>query len=275
MNIADIKLNNGKTIPQLGYGVFQVPPEETQRLVEAALEVGYRHIDTASAYQNEEGVGAAIKASGVSRDELFITTKLRNGEQHMPRQAFEQSVERLGLDHVDLYLIHWPMPTKDTYVAAWQELEKIYKERLALSIGVSNFLPDHLTRLGSETEIRPAVNQIEIHPSFAQRDVQKASRRAGIAVEAYSPLGQGGDLKAEAVQEIATRLDVTAAQVVLAWNLELGNIVIPKSSTKERMTENLGAAKVSLTKDDMLALGALEAGDRTGMDPNTFDAPQE
>lgn len=275
MSIADIKLNNGKTIPQLGFGVFQVPPDETQRGVEAALEVGYRHIDTASAYQNETGVGAAIKASGLSRDELYITTKLRNGEQHMPRAAFEQSLERLGLDYVNLYLIHWPMPTKDTYVAAWQELEKIYKERLSASIGVSNFLPEHLTRLGGETEIRPAVNQIEIHPSFSQRDAQLASRRAGIAVEAYSPLGQGADLKAEAVQEIATRLDATAAQVVLAWNLALGNIVIPKSSTQERMAENLAAAKVSLTKDDMIAVGALEAGDRTGMDPNTFDAPQD
>lgn len=275
MTIADIKLNNGKTIPQLGFGVFQVPPDETQRAVETALEVGYRHIDTASAYQNETGVGAAIKASGLNRDELYITTKLRNGEQHMPRQAFEQSIEKLGLDFVDLYLIHWPMPTKDTYVAAWQELERIYKERLATSIGVSNFLPDHLTRLANETEIRPAVNQIEIHPSFGQRDVQKASRRAGIAVEAYSPLGQGADLKADAVQDIAKRLDATAAQVVLAWNLALGNIVIPKSSTKDRMAENLGAAKVSLTKDDMAAIGALEAGDRLGMDPNTFDAPQE
>lgn len=274
MSIADIKLNNGKTIPQLGFGVFQVPPEETQRAVEDALEVGYRHIDTASAYKNETGVGAAIKASGLGRDELFITTKLRNADQGIPRQAFEQSLADLGLDFVDLYLIHWPQPSKDLYVAAWRELESIYKERLAGSIGVSNFLPEHLTRLGQETEMRPAVNQIEVHPSFAQRDVQKASKRAGIAVEAYSPLGQGADLDAEAIQTIATRLEATAAQVVLAWNLDLGNIIIPKSSNKNRMIENLGAAKVSLTKADMIAINALEAGARTGMDPNTFDQPQ-
>lgn len=267
--IPDVRLNTGKRIPQLGYGVFQVPPEETQKLVETAIEVGYRHIDTAAAYKNEEGVGAAIKASGIPRDELFITTKLRNGEQDRPREAFEASLQRLGLDRLDLYLIHWPVPSKDQYVPAWQELEKIYGEGLSSSIGVSNFLPEHLERLGRETEVRPAVNQIEIHPTLQQRSLQKATRKFGAAVEAYSPLGQGAELTDEVVEKIAERHQATPAQVVLAWSMELGNIVIPKSSTRERMEQNLGAAGLRLSSDEITALDALEAGNRIGADPAT------
>lgn len=267
--IPDVRLNTGKSIPQLGYGVFQVPPEDTQKLVETALEVGYRHIDTAAAYKNEEGVGAAIKASGLPREELFITTKLRNGEQTKAREAFEASLERLGLDRVDLYLIHWPVPSQDTYVAAWQALEKGYTEGLASAIGVSNFLPEHLERLATETEVRPAVNQIEIHPTLQQPDVQRATRKFGAAVEAYSPLGQGAELKDEVVMRIAKAHDATPAQVVLAWSMEHGNIVIPKSSTRERMTENLQAATLRLNSADIAAIDGLEAGNRIGADPAT------
>ena len=264
-----IHLNNGVSIPQLGFGVFKVPPAETQRAVEAALEAGYRHIDTAAAYRNESGVGAAIRSSGIPREELFITTKLRNGEQATARKAFDASLRELGLDFVDLYLIHWPVPSQNLYLRAWHELEEVYAEGLTRAIGVSNFLIEHLETVLAASGTVPAVNQIEIHPTFQQREVAEFSRRHGIAVEAYSPLGQGADLESRTVTAIAAKYLATPAQVVLAWHLANGNIVIPKSANPDRMAKNLAAARLTLDAEDLAAVTALDAGGRVGADPAT------
>ncbi|MEV7648406.1 aldo/keto reductase [Arthrobacter sp. NPDC089319] len=269
ITVPTIDLNNGVAIPQLGFGVFQVPPAETQQAVEAALEAGYRHIDTAAAYRNESGVGAAIKASGIAREDLFITTKLRNGEQADARLAFDNSLRELGLDFVDLYLIHWPVPSQNLYVQAWQTLEGIYTEGLSRAIGVSNFLSEHLETLLAAGGTVPAVNQIEIHPTFQQREVAALSRKHGIAVEAYSPLGQGADLESRTVTAIAAKYLATPAQVVLAWHLANGTIVIPKSANPDRIAKNLAAARLTLDADDLAAITALDADGRVGADPAT------
>jgi 2,5-diketo-D-gluconate reductase A len=269
-----VRLNNGVEIPQLGFGVFQVPPEQTQRAVEAALEAGYRHIDTAAAYRNESGVGAALKASGLARRNLFITTKLRNGEQNDARRAFGNSLRALGLDYVDLYLIHWPVPSQNLYVQAWRELERIYGEGTARAVGVSNFLPEHLDAVLAGTDTVPAVNQIELHPTLQQPTVADKTRHHGIAVEAYSPLGQGEDLAARTVTELAAAHGATPAQIVLAWQLAQGNIAIPKTANPARMAENLGALEVTLAEEELEAVSALEAGNRTGADPATADFSQ-
>ena len=265
--VPGLVLNNSVTIPQLGFGVFQVPPAETQKAVEDALEAGYRHIDTAAAYRNESGVGAAIKASGIAREELFITTKLRNGEQGTAAAAFDNSRSELGLDVIDLYLIHWPVPSQGLFVDAWKVLEKIHADGGARAIGVSNFLPDHLDTLLASADVVPAVNQIELHPTFQQRELAAKSRSHGIAVEAYSPLGQGADLESETVTELAEKHGATPAQIVLAWHLGTGNIVIPKSVRPERIRENLAAASLQLTPDELAAITALDAGGRIGADP--------
>lgn len=265
--VPGLVLNNSVTIPQLGFGVFQVPPAETQKAVEDALEAGYRHIDTAAAYRNESGVGAAIKASGIAREELFITTKLRNGEQGTAAAAFDNSRRELGLDVIDLYLIHWPVPSQGLFVDAWKALEKIHADGGARSIGVSNFLPDHLDTLLASADVVPAVNQIELHPTFQQRELAAKSRQHGIAVEAYSPLGQGADLESETVTGLAKKHGATPAQIVLAWHLGTGNIVIPKSVRPERIRENLAAASLQLTPDELAAITALDAGTRIGADP--------
>ena len=269
VTVPTIDLNNGVAIPQLGFGVFQVPPAETQQAVEAALEAGYRHIDTAAAYRNESGVGAAIKSSGIPREDLFITTKLRNGEQAEARQAFDNSLRELGVDFVDLYLIHWPVPSQNLYVQAWQTLEEVYTEGLSRAIGVSNFLSEHLETLLAAGGTVPAVNQIEIHPTFQQREVAALSRKHGIAVEAYSPLGQGADLESRTVTAIAAKYLATPAQVVLAWHLANGNIVIPKSANPDRIAKNLAAARLTLDAEDLAAITALDAGGRVGADPAT------
>ena len=262
-----IILNNGVPVPQLGFGVFQVPPEETQRIVEEALEAGYRHIDTAAAYRNEAGVGAAIAASGLPREELFITTKLRNGEQANAREAFEESRKALGVDFVDLYLIHWPVPSQGLYTQAWKALEEIHASGQARAIGVSNFLDEHLDAVLAEADVVPAVNQFELHPTFQQAALAAKSRSHGIAVEAYSPLGQGADLDAPAVTGLTRDHGATPAQIVLAWHLATGNIVIPKSADSTRMRENLAAAAIRLTAADVESISALEAGSRIGADP--------
>lgn len=269
LTISNIELNDGTTIPQLGFGVFQVPPAETQQAVEEALEVGYRHIDTAAAYRNEEAVGKAIAASGISRDELYITTKLRNGEQGIAREAMENSLEALGLQHVDLYLIHWPAPEHDLYLLAWEQLVAARSDGLATSIGVSNFLPEHLNRLMSKTDVAPAVNQIELHPTFQQRYTEETTRGYGATVEAYMPIGQGKDLTYQAVISIAAEHEATAAQVVLAWHLAQGRIAIPKSVHRERMLENLGAVNVELSAEEVQRLSELDSEDRVGLDPAT------
>lgn len=267
VSVPELTLNNSVTIPQLGFGVFQVPPEETQRIVEDALEAGYRHIDTAAAYRNEAGVGAAIKALGIPREEIFITTKLRNGEQSKALEAFENSSRALGVDVVDLYLIHWPVPSQNQYVQAWKDMEKLYGDGRIRAIGVSNFLPEHLDTLLAAADVVPAVNQFELHPTFQQQDLTAKCRSHGIAVEAYSPLGQGADLGSETVVSLASKYDATPAQVVLAWHLGSGNIVIPKSAHSERIRENLAATAIQLTDDELAAISKLEAGYRIGADP--------
>jgi len=265
--VPGLVLNNSVTIPQLGFGVFQVPPAETQKAVEDALEAGYRHIDTAAAYRNEAGVGAAIKASGIAREELFITTKLRNGEQGRAAAAFNHSRRELGLDVIDLYLIHWPVPSQGLFVDAWKALEKIHADGGARAIGVSNFLPEHLDTLLASADVVPAVNQIELHPTFQQRELAAKSRSYGIAVEAYSPLGQGADLGSATVTELAEAHDATPAQIVLAWHLGTGNIVIPKSVHPERIRQNIAAAALQLSSEELAAISALDGGARLGADP--------
>ena len=265
--VPDVDLNNGVRVPQLGFGVFQVPPEETQRVVEDALEAGYRHFDTAAAYRNEAGVGAAIASSGLPREELFVTTKLRNGEQGKALEAFHNSLRALGLDYVDLYLIHWPVPSQGLFVDAWQAMEKVYANNQARAIGISNFLPQHVDTLLAGAGVVPALNQIELHPTYQQRDLAAKCRSLGIAVEAYSPLGQGADLEAAVVGELAASHGATPAQIVLAWHLAQGTIVIPKSADSARMRENLAATSLQLTQAEMESITALESGARIGSDP--------
>jgi 2,5-diketo-D-gluconate reductase A len=267
--IPTLTLNNGVQIPQLGFGVFQVPEEDTQRIVEAALETGYRHVDTAAAYRNEKGVGAAIAASGIPREEIFVTTKLRNGEQGLAYEAFQNSRTELDLDYIDLYLIHWPVPSQGLFLRAWKAMENLYSNGLVQAIGVSNFLEPHLDTLSASADIVPAVNQIEIHPTFQQRELVDTSRSRGIAVEAYSPLGQGADLAAGPVIYLAAKYGVTPAQIVLAWHLHTGNITIPKTSSRERMRENFEAATLSLTASELIAINALDKGARIAADPAT------
>ena len=265
--VPHLTLNNGVTIPQLGIGVFQIPKKQTQRVVEDALHVGYRHIDTAAAYGNEAGVGAAIAASGIAREELFITTKLRNGEHSTAAEAFEASRQALGVDMIDLYLIHWPVPSQGLFIDAWRALEKIYTAGAARAIGVSNFMQDHLDTLLAEATVVPAVNQFELHPTFQQAALSARCRAQGIAVEAYSPLGQGAELNGAAVTALATTRGATPAQVVLAWHLALDNIVIPKSTHPHRMRENLAAAEITLSRDELDAITTLDSGARIGADP--------
>ncbi|HEV7169323.1 MAG TPA: aldo/keto reductase [Micrococcaceae bacterium] len=268
-NVPQFELNNGVSIPQLGFGVFQVPAEQTQKVVEDALAAGYRHIDTAAAYRNEAGVGAAIAASGIPREDIFVTTKLRNGEQENAAQAFQASRAALGLDVVDLYLIHWPVPSAGLFTQAWKQLEKLYADGQVRAIGVSNFLPEHLDTLLASAQVVPAVNQIELHPTFQQRALADKCRSHGIAVEAYSPLGQGSDLSEPTLAEIANAHGATPAQIVLAWHLAIGNIVIPKSADSGRMRQNLAAANIGLSAADVEAISALESGARIGSDPAT------
>ena len=271
--IPTITLNNGVDIPQLGFGVWQVEPDEVVGVVSAAFEAGYRHIDTAAMYQNEEGVGEAIADSGIDRDEIFVTTKLDNDAHGYDATlaAFDASLGRLGLDRVDLYLIHWPLPARDLYIDSWRAFEKIYADGRARSIGVSNFQPHHLRRLISETTVVPAVNQIEVHPSLTQTDVRAVNAELGIATEAWTPLGNG-DFEATTVTAIADRVGKSPAQVVLRWHLQLGNIVFPKSVTTARIKENADLFDFELTDADMASIGALDAGNRTGPDPDRFSA---
>lgn len=272
--VPPIILNNGVEMPQLGFGVWQVPDAEAEEAVATALEAGYRSIDTAAIYGNEEGTGKAIAASGIARDELFVTTKLWNGEQGYDStlRAFDTSLAKLGLDHVDLYLIHWPLPSKDLYVDTYKALEKIHADGRAKAIGVSNFLPEHLERLLGETSIVPAVNQIELHPHLQQRVSREYHAEQGIATEAWSPLGQGkGLLEVPAIVAIAQKHGRTPAQVVLRWHVQLGNVVIPKSVTPSRIKENIDVFGFELDPEDMAAISALNEDRRLGGDPATFD----
>ena len=273
--VPDVMLNNGRTIPQFGFGVFQVKPEDTVKAVATALEAGYRHIDTAEMYGNEAEVGAAIAESGLDRAEVFVTSKLNNGF-HRPddaRRAFAASLDALGFDYLDLFLIHWPLPTRygGDYVSTWQTLEEFYRDGRARSIGVSNFQPHHLRRLHNECEITPAVNQIEIHPYLTQDDVRAFCAEHEIAVEAWSPLAQGLVLDDPTIVEIAKRAGKTPAQVVLRWHIERGDIVFPKSVTPARIAENLDIFGFELSGEDVEAITALNKNHRTGPDPDKFD----
>jgi 2,5-diketo-D-gluconate reductase A len=273
-NVPGIKLNNGAVIPQLGFGVFQIEPEQTAETVRAAFEVGYRHIDTAQMYGNEAEVGEAIASSGLDRSELWITTKCNNsnhGEDDSQR-ALDESLQKLGLDHVDLYLIHWPLPGKDLYVETWKGFEKALSDGKTRTIGVSNFQPHHLDRLAEETETVPAVNQIELHPRLQQLALRSYHERHGIATEAWSPIGQGkGLLEAPELSSIADKHNKSAAQVVLRWHIQLGNIVFPKSVTTERIRENFEIFDFELTDDEMATIGEMEKAERLGPDPDKFD----
>ena len=268
-----ITLHDGVEIPQLGFGVFQIPPEETQEKVEEALRVGYRHVDTAAAYRNEAGVGSAIAASGVRREDVFVTTKLWNSEQGYDStlRAFEQSVERLGTGHVDLYLIHWPQPGRDLFLDTWRAFERIKEEGGTRSIGVSNFRIEDLERIEAEAEQRPTVNQIELHPRLQQAELRSWLAEHEIATEAWSPLAQGELLEDGTIETVAAHHDRTPAQVILRWHLQLGNVVIPKSSNPERIRQNFEVFDFELSEDDMAALERLDTGERIGPDPGTFN----
>jgi 2,5-diketo-D-gluconate reductase A len=274
-SIPTVALHDGVEIPQLGFGVFQVPPEDTQEVVEEALASGYRHVDTAGAYRNEAGVGAALAATGIARDEVFVTTKLWNSEQGYDSTlaAFDKSLERLGLDQVDLYLIHWPMPTEDRYLDTWRAFERIQDEGRARSIGVSNFRIEDLERLGAEAERLPTVNQIELHSQLQQCALRTWHAGHGIATEAWSPLAQGALLEDETILTVAAHHEKTPAQAILRWHLQLGNVVIPKSVTPERIRENIEIFDFELSEDDMAAIARLDSVERIGPDPATFVAP--
>ncbi|MFC0678560.1 aldo/keto reductase [Lysobacter korlensis] len=272
MTTPTLPLNSGHEIPQLGFGVFLVDPAEAQRIVEDALEVGYRHIDTAAIYKNEEGVGRAIAASGIPREELFITTKLWNDDQgtDTAHRAIDTSLTKLGLDYVDLYLIHWPTPKRDRYLESWLALEQIQASGKTRSIGVSNFQPDHLERIITGSDTVPAVNQIELHPAFQQRELRAVHAQHGIHTESWGPLGQGKyDLFGmDAIQSAADAHGVTPAQVVIRWHLQSGIIVFPKSNSRERMQQNFDVFGFELTPDEMGAIDALDAGKRVGGNPD-------
>jgi 2,5-diketo-D-gluconate reductase A len=276
MTVPDITLNDGSTIPQLGFGVFQIPPAETAEAVRQALEIGYRHIDTAEMYGNEKEVAEGIRAAGLDRSEVYVTSKLNNGF-HRPddaRRAFEGTLEALGTDHVDLFLIHWPLPTlyDGDYVSTWQALEEFCREGRARSIGVSNFEVAHLERLAAETEIVPAVNQIELHPYLVNATVRDYCLGQGIAVEAWSPIAQGGVLDDLVIADIAQQVGRTPAQVVLRWHVQLRHIVFPKSVSPERMRENFELFDFELDPAAIEAISALDRGEdgRTGPHPDTF-----
>ncbi|GLF98304.1 aldo/keto reductase [Streptomyces yaizuensis] len=271
--VPSITLNNGVAMPQLGFGVWQVPDDEATAVVSAALAAGYRSVDTASAYRNETGTGRALARSGVPRDELFVTTKLWNTDQGYDAtlRAFDVSLERLGLDRVDLYLVHWPIPSAGLYVDTYRALERILADGRARAIGVSNFLPEHLERLLEETGVVPAVNQIELHPQLQQAAARAFHERHGITTEAWSPLGQGrGLLEVPTVVAIAHKHGRTPAQVVLRWHLQLGVVAIPKSANPRRIEENIDLFGFTLDDEDLTALAALDEGRRLGPDPASF-----
>ncbi|MFC7795982.1 aldo/keto reductase [Streptomyces cinereoruber] len=272
-HIPTVVLNDGTEIPQLGFGVFQVPDDETTTAVTHALEAGYRSMDTAAVYGNEAGVGRALAASGIARDELYVTTKLWNADQGYDAtlRAFDDSLAKLGLDHVDLYLIHWPAPARDLYVDTWRAIGTLVADGRVRTAGVSNFKAAHLERLLDSSDLVPAVNQIELHPGLQQRELRELHAVHGIATEAWSPLAQGAVLADPVVAGIAARHGKSPAQVVLRWHLQLGNVVIPKSVTPARIRENLDVFDFDLGAEEMAAMAGLDRGLRTGPDPDVLD----
>ena len=273
MTIPNIELNNGVSIPQLGFGVFQVPPNDTKAAVRTALQTGYRHIDTARIYGNEEGVGEAIGESGIAREELFITTKLWNDDQgyESTLAAFETSMKKLNLDYLDLYLIHWPTPAKDTYVDTWKAFETLYADKHVRAIGVSNFRTEDLQRLIDLGLTVPAINQIELHPQLIQSELREFHSKHEMTTEAWSPLAQGKVFGEKTLTAIAEKHGKSPAQVVIAWHLALGNVVIPKSVTPSRIAENFDVFDITLSDDEIGAITALDRGSRVGPDPSTVN----
>ena len=273
MTIPTITLNNGIQMPQLGFGVFQVPDAETTAAVSAALDAGYRSIDTAAVYGNEAGVGRALAESGIARDDLFITSKVWASDHGYDAalRAYDATLERLGLDHLDLYLIHWPTPALDTYPETWRALEALHADGRVRAVGVSNFEPEHLERIVGSGALVPAVNQVELHPALQNRAVIAANAAHGIVTEAWSPLAQGAVLGEAPVVEIAARHGKTPAQVVLRWHLQQGRIVIPKSVTPVRIAENIDVFDFELTADELGAIDSLERDGRTGPHPAEFN----
>jgi 2,5-diketo-D-gluconate reductase A len=273
--IPRISLRPDVEIPQLGFGVFQVPPDETEEVVARALSAGYRHLDTAAAYRNEAAVGQAVHAFGLDRSEVFITTKCFNDDhgREKAKKAFKKSLERLELEHVDLYLIHWPVPAHDLYVETWEAFIELQAEGLVRAIGVSNFQPAHLERLIAETGVTPAINQVELHPHFQQAGLRHEHEQLGIITEAWSPLGQGQALEDPVIVQIAEAHSKTPAQTVIRWHLQLGNVVIPKSVTPARIAENFDVFDFQLADAEMEAIKALDEGRRIGPDPDTFVRP--
>jgi len=273
-NTPGVRLNDDVVIPQLGFGVFLIPPDETAAAVSAALDAGYRLIDTAQGYRNEEGVGQALAQSGVPRDEVFITTKLVNGQHGRDRAmaAFEDSVARLGIDVIDLFLIHWPLPMFDQYVETWMALEELLADGRVRSIGVSNFEIEHLERLANETSVTPALNQIELHPEFSQEELRAYHEAHGIVTESWGPLGQSrGLLDDPRLVELARAKSRTPAQIVLRWHIQIGNVVIPKSVTPSRIRDNIDIFNFELDESDVALLAGLNSGRRLGPLPNEFD----
>ncbi len=274
--VPGITLNDGNTIPQLGFGVFQIGPEDTAEAVSNALEIGYRHIDTAEMYGNEKEVGEAVRASGLDRGDVFVTSKLNNAfhEPQDAREAFDRTLSDLGFDYVDLFLIHWPLPTlyDGDFVSTWKTLEEFHRDGRARSIGVSNFQIEHLRSLAAETDTVPAVNQIEVHPYFTNDAVRGYGQEHRIATEAWSPIAKGGVLEDSTITQIADKVGKTPAQVVLRWHIQRGDIVFPKSVTPSRMKENFELFDFELESSDMDAITALDQGEdgRTGPHPDTF-----
>jgi 2,5-diketo-D-gluconate reductase A len=271
--VPTVLLNNGVEIPQLGFGVFKVPPEQTEDVTRTALEVGYRHVDTAQMYGNEAGVGRAVRAAGLARDEVFVTSKLNN-PNHAHDDAlrsFDGTLAELGFDHVDLFLIHWPLPGVGDFVETWHALEEIYRSGRARAIGVSNFTPHHLRRLLAAAEVVPAVNQIEVHPYLVQDDVRAFGAEHGIVTEAWAPIARGRVLDDPVITTIAKRLERTPAQVTLRWAIQRGDVVFPKSVTRSRIEENFDLFDFELAHDEMAEITALDRQERTGPDPDTMN----
>jgi 2,5-diketo-D-gluconate reductase A len=272
--VPSLAMNNGIQIPQLGFGVFLIPADETEKAVSEALSAGYRLIDTAQGYRNEEGVGAAISSAGIQRDELFVTTKLTNSEQGYDKalRAFDESMNKLSIDVLDLFLIHWPQPMFDQYVETWRAFERLLADGRVSSIGVSNFEIEHLERLLAETDVIPAVNQVELHPEFPQEELREFHAAHGILTESWGPLGQGkGLLENPHILDVARRKARTPGQVVLRWHIQLGNVVIPKSVNPDRIRENIDIFDFELDESDMQAIAQVRTGRRLGADPNHFD----
>ena len=271
--VPDITLNNAVSIPQLGFGVFQIPPDQTKDATALALQVGYRHIDTAEMYRNEAGVGEAVRASGIDRSEIFVTSKLNNGAHAYDDAlaAFAETLNTLDIGYVDLFLVHWPLPTVTDFVETWKAMEEIYASGRARAVGVSNFQTHHLNRLAAECTVVPAVNQIEVHPYLTNETVRAYGADHGITTEAWSPIAQGGVLDDPTIVTIAERVDRTPAQVTLRWHVQRGDIVFPKSVTESRVRENFALFDFELTDADIAAISALNKDERTGPDPDVFD----